>query len=57
MLACTVLDFMLLGGRINPDRIDDRPGEYDTEYHPSSPRTDPEEFETSATPTDSPDDE
>jgi chorismate synthase len=57
MLACTVLDFMLLGGRVNPDRIDDRPGEYDTDYHPSSPRTDPEEFETSATPTDAPDDE
>ena len=34
----TVLDFMLLGGRINPDRVDDRPGEYDTDYHPSSPR-------------------
>jgi chorismate synthase len=27
-----------LGGRINPDRIDDRPGEYDTDYHPSNPR-------------------
>jgi chorismate synthase len=37
MLYCTVLDFMLLGGRINPDRLDDRPGEYDTPYHPSSP--------------------
>ncbi|GAA0218110.1 chorismate synthase [Halobaculum roseum] len=37
MLYCTVLDFMLLGGRINPDRLDDRPGEYDTDYHPSSP--------------------
>jgi chorismate synthase len=37
MLYCTVLDFMLLGGRINPDRIDDRPGEYDTDYHPRSP--------------------
>ncbi|WP_096389317.1 chorismate synthase [Halopenitus persicus] len=37
MLYVTVLDFMLLGGRINPDRIDDRPGEYDTDYHPSSP--------------------
>ena len=34
----TVLDFMLLGGRINPDRVDDQPGEYDTDYHPSSPR-------------------
>ncbi|WP_280536587.1 chorismate synthase [Halopenitus sp. POP-27] len=38
MLYVTVLDFMLLGGRITPDRIDDQPGEYDTEYHPSSPR-------------------
>ena len=34
----TVLDFMLLGGYVNPDRIDDRPGEYRTAYHPSSPR-------------------
>ncbi|MFA9516089.1 chorismate synthase [Halopenitus sp. H-Gu1] len=38
MLYVTVLDFMLLGGRINPDRVDDRPGQYDTGYHPSSPR-------------------
>ncbi|MFB6196394.1 MAG: chorismate synthase [Haloplanus sp.] len=37
LLYCTVLDFMLLGGRINPDRVDDRPGEYDTDYHPRSP--------------------
>jgi chorismate synthase len=37
MLNLTILDFMLLGGRINPDRLDDQPGEYDTEYHPSSP--------------------
>jgi len=37
MLYCTVLDFMLLGGRINPDRLDGQVGEYDTEYHPSSP--------------------
>ena len=37
MLYVTVLDFMLLGGRINPDRLDGRPGEYDTDYHPSSP--------------------
>ncbi|MCJ0618265.1 chorismate synthase [Haloarcula hispanica] len=48
MLACTVLDFMLLGGRINPDRIDDRPGEYDTDYHPSSPQNDPEDADTHA---------
>ena len=40
MLYLTVLDFMLLGGRINPDRLDDNPGEYDTPYHPSSPRND-----------------
>ncbi|WP_135806984.1 chorismate synthase [Halorussus marinus] len=38
MLALTLVDFMLLSGRINPDRLDDRPGEYDTDYHPSSPR-------------------
>lgn len=38
ILYVTVLDFLLLSGRINPDRIDDRPGEYDTDYHPSNPR-------------------
>ena len=38
MLNLTILDFMLLGGRINPDRLDGQPGEYDTDYHPSSPR-------------------
>jgi len=38
MVSLTLVDFMLLGGRINPDRLDDRPGEYDTDYHPSSPR-------------------
>ena len=38
MLNLTILDFMLLGGRINPDRLDGRPGEYDTPYHPSSPQ-------------------
>ncbi len=48
MLHVTVLDFMLLDGRINPDRLDDRPGSYDTEYHPSSPRTDPEDADTYA---------
>ncbi|MFB6114150.1 MAG: chorismate synthase [Halodesulfurarchaeum sp.] len=37
MAAITITDFMLLAGRINPDRIDGRPGEYDTEYHPSGP--------------------
>ncbi|MFB6071541.1 MAG: chorismate synthase [Halobacterium sp.] len=38
MLNVTLLDFMLLAGRINPDRLDDQPGEYETDYHPSSPR-------------------
>ena len=38
VLALTTVDFMLLGGRISPDRLDDEPGEYDTEYHPSGPR-------------------
>ncbi|MFB6244532.1 MAG: chorismate synthase [Halobaculum sp.] len=38
VLWCTILDFALLDGRINPDRIDDRPGQFDTDYHPSSPR-------------------
>jgi len=52
MLYLTVLDFMLLGGRINPDRLDDRPGEYDTDHHPTSPRTDPEDAETAAEPKD-----
>jgi chorismate synthase len=46
MLRVTVLDFMLLGGRINPDRLDDRPGEYDTAYHPESPQNDPDDAET-----------
>jgi len=46
VLYCTVLDFMLLGGRINPDRLDDRPGEYDTDYHPSSPVEDPDDADT-----------
>jgi Chorismate synthase len=47
ILYCTVLDFMLLGGRINPDRLDGQPGEYDTDYHPSSPVDDPDDAETS----------
>ncbi|RZV08071.1 chorismate synthase [Natrinema hispanicum] len=38
MLALTLVDFMLLSGRLNPDRIDAQPGEYDTDYHPSNPR-------------------
>ncbi|ADD05948.1 chorismate synthase [Natrialba magadii ATCC 43099] len=38
MLALTLVDFMLLSGRLNPDRVDDQPGEYDTDYHPSNPQ-------------------
>jgi chorismate synthase len=45
MLALTFVDFVLLAGRINPDRLDGRPGEYDTEYHPSSPLNEGEESE------------
>ncbi|WP_435318088.1 chorismate synthase [Haloarchaeobius sp. TZWSO28] len=37
MLALTLVDFMLLGGRINPDRLDGQVGEYRTDYHPSKP--------------------
>jgi len=37
MLYLTVLDCMLLAGRINPDRLDGDVGEYDTDYHPRSP--------------------
>lgn len=37
MLNLTILDFMLLSGRVNADRLDDAPGKYDTEYHPRSP--------------------
>ncbi|MEF8872349.1 MAG: chorismate synthase [Haloarculaceae archaeon] len=48
MLNLTILDFMLLAGRINPDRLDDRPGEYDTDYHPSSPVNDPDDADTHA---------
>ncbi|MFC7227170.1 chorismate synthase [Salinirubellus salinus] len=48
MLYCTILDFMLLSGRINPDRLDGRVGEYDTDYHPSSPQNDPEDAATKA---------
>jgi len=48
VLYCTVLDFMLLGGRINPDRLDGRPGRYDTDYHPSSPVDDPDDADTRA---------
>jgi chorismate synthase len=48
MLSLTLVDFMLLGGRVNPDRMDGRPGEYDTDYHPSSPVNDPDDAETHA---------
>ncbi|GGN16284.1 chorismate synthase [Halarchaeum nitratireducens] len=46
MCRLTILDFMLLGGRINPDRMDGNPGEYDTDYHPASPENDPDDAET-----------
>jgi chorismate synthase len=52
MAALTMVDFMLLGGRINPDRLDGEVGEYDTDYHPSSPENDPEDAATSTEPTD-----
>ena len=39
MLALTIVDFMLLAGRITPDRIDGDFGEYDTDYHPSQPES------------------
>lgn len=48
MLRLIILDFMLLGGRINPDRLDGNVGEYDTEYHPSSPVNDPDDADTRA---------
>ena len=38
MLALTIVDFMLLGGHISPDRLDGELGEYRTDYHPSSPK-------------------
>jgi chorismate synthase len=37
MVNLTIIDFMLLDGRLNPDRLDDQSGEYETEYHPRSP--------------------
>jgi chorismate synthase len=55
MLSITVLDFMLLGGRINPDRVDGRPGAYETDYHPSSPQADPDDADTRAEPIDNDD--
>ncbi|WP_435078356.1 chorismate synthase [Halococcus sp. AFM35] len=50
MAALTMVDFMLLGGNVNPDRMDGDTGEYDTDYHPSSPENDPD-APTSAEPT------
>ncbi|GGL54039.1 chorismate synthase [Halocalculus aciditolerans] len=38
MCRLVALDFLLLGGRLNPDRLDGDVGEYDTDYHPSNPR-------------------
>ena len=52
MLALTLVDFALLAGRINPDRLDGKVGEYDTDYHPESPVNDPEDAETRAEPRD-----
>lgn len=34
MVALTLVDFMLLGGHINADRVDGELGEYRTDYHP-----------------------
>jgi chorismate synthase len=48
MLYSTILDFMLLGGRINPDRLDGQVGQYDTDYHPNSPRNDHDDAATKA---------
>ena len=50
LLALTLVDYMLLSGRINPDRVDGRPGEYDTDYHPSSPANDTTDAAESETP-------
>ncbi|HKJ58682.1 MAG TPA: chorismate synthase [Halobacteriales archaeon] len=52
MLALTLVDFALLAGRINPDRLDGKVGAYDTDYHPESPVNDPEDAETRAEPRD-----
>ncbi|MFP4627621.1 MAG: chorismate synthase [Halobacteriales archaeon] len=40
VLALVLVDFALLGGHLNPDRVDDRPGRYDSAYHPEPARTD-----------------
>jgi chorismate synthase len=46
MAHLTLVDFMLLSGRVNPDRLDGQVGEYDTDYHPSSPENDPDDAPT-----------
>jgi chorismate synthase len=51
MVNLVITDFLLLGGRLNPDRLDGKVGEYDTDYHPSSPENDPDDAATSAEPT------
>lgn len=40
MLALTLVDLLLLSGRMNPDRLDGKVGEYRTEYHPDPPERD-----------------
>jgi chorismate synthase len=50
VLHLTITDFMLLAGRITPDRLDGQPGEYDTDYHPSSPQNNPDDAPTRAEP-------
>jgi chorismate synthase len=40
VLALTLVDFLLLAGRLNPDRLDGDVGAYDTDYHPSRPADD-----------------
>ncbi|MFB6094802.1 MAG: chorismate synthase [Halanaeroarchaeum sp.] len=42
VLAITLVDFLLLSGHVNPDRLDGNVGEYDTDYHPSPPHTESE---------------
>lgn len=43
MVALTLVDFVLLGGRLNPDRLDDRPGAFDTPYHPTASTAEPDD--------------
>jgi chorismate synthase len=50
MAHLTLVDFLLLSGRVNPDRLDGEVGEYDTDYHPSSPRDDPDDAPTRTEP-------